>query len=98
MKLEIRISGRARRDIADILEYIQKRNPAGAYRLYERVGWAINLLSEFPGIGQPTVKSGVRMTTVPRYGYKIYYSASDDNLDIIHIRHPARRDPKREDL
>jgi plasmid stabilization system protein ParE len=94
MKLDIRISGRARRDFADILEYIQRRNPAAAERLYERVGRTINLLSEFPHIGQPTVKAGVRMTTVPRYGYKIYYSASYDSLDVIHIRHPARRDPE----
>jgi plasmid stabilization system protein ParE len=98
VKLEIRISGRARRDFAAILEYVQERNPAAADRPYERVGRTINLLAQFPGIGQPTVRPGIFMSSVPRYGYKIYYFARDDALNVIHIRHPARRDPKPEDL
>jgi toxin ParE1/3/4 len=98
MKREIRISRRARWDFADIRDYISRHDPEAAERLHQRIGRTIDLLAEFPYIGGPTVKPGVLMTVVPRYGYKIYYAVSDGSLDVVHIRHPARQEPGFDDL
>jgi toxin ParE1/3/4 len=80
-------------DLTDIRTYIAERNSAAAERLRRRIAQTIDLLADFPYIGRAAGKPGVLMTVVPRYRYKIFYSATGDWLDILHVRHPARSDP-----
>ncbi len=98
MMLTIRFSPRAERDLDDIRKYIAERNPRAAERVRLRIGRTLGLLATFPHLGRSTSKKDVLMTTVPRYAYKIYYSVSDQEIFVLHIRHRARRDPKIEGL
>ena len=36
-------------------------------------------------------RSQIRVATVVRYPYRIFYRVSDDKIDILHIRHTSRR-------
>jgi toxin ParE1/3/4 len=36
-------------------------------------------------------REGVRMVSLVRYPFKIFYSVSEDAITILHIRHTARR-------
>ncbi len=94
MTLKIRLSPRAQHDLANIRAYIHERNPRAAERVRLRIVHTLDLLSDFPYLGRRSSKRGVLMTSVPRYGYRIYYAANDTELLVIHIRHPARQDPK----
>jgi hypothetical protein len=43
-----------------------------------------------PGRRRTTLTS--RVNVVRRYGYKIFYTIlNDDTVEIMHVRHPARR-------
>jgi len=33
----------------------------------------------------------VRVKVVARYGYKIFYSVGLDSIEVLHVRHGARR-------
>ena len=98
MGLKVRLAPRAIADLDDIRAYLLERNPRGAERVRQRIEQAITTLSDFPKIGRPTHLAGVSVTTVLRYPYLVYYTASDRELVIIHIRHAARDLPGRADL
>jgi len=98
MTLRLKLSARAKRDLADIKSHIAQRNPPAAERVRQRIQQTITILRDHPYIGRPTLKPGVLMTTVPRYRYKIYFAVAGDELRTIHIRHGARHDPKPHEL
>ena len=98
MILRLRITPRAARDLQHIQDYLVARNPAGADKVRLRIVNALDVLCEFPFTGRPTVRSDVLMTLVTKYRYKIYYSVGDDEVQIVHIRHPARREPGADEL
>ena len=75
-----------------------ERNRRGAERVRQRIEQAITTLADFPGIGRPTHVAGVSVTTVLRYPYLVYYTVSDREIVILHIRHGARDLPGRADL
>lgn len=39
----------------------------------------------------PASAPSVRVKVVSRYGYKIFYSVEADSIEILHVRHGARR-------
>jgi len=53
---------------------------------------AINDLAEHPLASPRTSVSDIRVKILGRYRYKIFYSMTDDGfVEIIHVRHAARR-------
>ena len=98
MGLKVRFAPRAIADLDDIRAYLVARDRRGAERVRQRIEQAITTLSDFPKIGRPTHLAGVSVTTVLCYPYLVYYTASDRELVIIHIRHAARDLPGRGDL
>ena len=98
MGLTVRLAPRAIADLDDIRAYLVARNPRAAERVRQRIAQAITTLSEFPKIGRPTHIAGVSVTTTLRYPYLVYYTASDRELVILHIRHAARDLPDPADL
>ena len=98
MGLKVRLAPRAIADLDDDPRLSLERNPRGAERVRHRIEQAITTLSDFPKIGRPTHLAGVSVTTILRYPYLVYYTASDCELVIIHIRHAARDLPGRSDL
>jgi toxin ParE1/3/4 len=87
----IRYSRRASRDLADILTYLAERSPLGAQRVARSLKGSIDALVDQPLSGLRTNRTGVFVKIVPDYPYKIFYRPSDDIVEIVHIRHAARK-------
>jgi plasmid stabilization system protein ParE len=89
--MKVRYTRRADSDLHQILDYLGPRSPKGAANVLTRIGDALQKLSEQPSIGHATDVSGVRVLFIGRYPHKIFYRLSGSQLEILHIRHTARR-------
>ncbi len=98
MTLRLRFTARAVCDLANIKHYISSFDPKAAERVRLRIDHSISILLEFPGTGRPTTKHGVLLSVVPRYGYKIYFTVVEEELQVIHIRHGSRDEPEPHEL
>jgi toxin ParE1/3/4 len=86
-------SRRATRDLEAIATYYRaEASPRIAADIGERIERVINRLTEHP-VSAPQVvgRPGVRAALVLRYPYKIFYRLRSDTLEVLHIRHTARR-------
>jgi len=52
---------------------------------------SIAFLAENPLASQETGVAEIRVRIVRRYNFKIFYKLDRDTIDLIHIRHAARR-------
>jgi addiction module RelE/StbE family toxin len=86
----IRYSLEARRDLANIHDYISERNPRAATRVIERIRGAIDLLSEFPRIGHAGHAPETREWVVKGLPYIIVHELHDDELVVLAIFHGAQ--------
>ena len=63
-----------------------------ARAIADRIEFVINRLvrhpKSAPGVAD---RSGVRVVLVLRYPYKIFYRLREDAVEILHVRHTARR-------
>jgi plasmid stabilization system protein ParE len=49
-------------------------------------------------LGRPIPASEIRILSLTRYPYRIYYTVTADAVVILHIRHSARLDPDLDDM
>jgi toxin ParE1/3/4 len=56
---------------------------------------SVQFLADQPLASQETDRRGVRVKVVQRYSFKIFYSVSNNAIEILHVRHTARRPWKR---
>jgi toxin ParE1/3/4 len=90
--MKLRYLPRAINDITAIADYLSERNPSGARAVEVRIRAAADLLSRFPALGRELEqRPDVRVWPVARYPYLIFYSATGDEVLILHIRHGARQ-------
>jgi plasmid stabilization system protein ParE len=89
---------RAFADLEAIYGYIAKRNTHAATRTTAAIRDSIDSLAYFPEIGQLANKPNVRVLHSSHHGYKIYYSIDEDEVQILHIRHAARKPPTEDEL
>ena len=96
--MKVRYTPRAGADLKAILAYVEQRSPSGAGGVTRAMYKTIELIGQFPQSGRFAGEQGTRVLPVGRYSYLIYWSASDDEAWIVHIRHAARRpwNPDRE--
>jgi plasmid stabilization system protein ParE len=86
-------------DIIAIADYLTERNRVAARAVEGAIRRAIELLSEFPGSGRVlTQRSDVRIMPVVRYPYLIFFSATSDEVLILHVRHGSRAPVKPQEL
>jgi toxin ParE1/3/4 len=78
-------------DLAQISSYLEKRSPSGALNVLRAIRSAINVIAEAPLSARQSSDPSVRVKVVERYGYKIFYAPGTDTVEILHIRHGARR-------
>lgn len=88
----VRYTPRAEGDLEAILLYISESSPSGASSVWHSITKAVDGLADNPEIGVKTRVSGVRVRLVVRYPYKVFYRVREDAVEILHIRHAARRD------
>ena len=89
--MKIRYTKRAYSDLQQILDYLRTRSPKGAANVLTRFEAALEILAEQPLMGHATDVGNVRVLFVGRYPYKIFYRLSGNDVEIVHIRHTARR-------
>jgi plasmid stabilization system protein ParE len=91
--VKVRYTSSALADLIEILTYLSDTSPVAADAALSRVDKAISTLSSFPYIGQEIDEADVRMLSLVRYPYLIFYRVISNEIEILHIRHGARLRP-----
>jgi toxin ParE1/3/4 len=91
--MKVIYSPRATRDLEAIAAYYRSvADPKISAAIGGRIEYVINLIAEHPESCPLVVpRSGVRVALLLRYPYKIFYRLHTDAVEILHIRHTARR-------
>lgn len=90
--MKLSLTPRAADDLDAIASYLLERNPAGARSVGLAIDRSLLLLCEQPLSGRLTRKAAhIRRKVVPKYQYSIFYRITADVVEILHIRHGARR-------
>jgi plasmid stabilization system protein ParE len=89
-------SKRAVADLNEIAEYYTtKASPAISRSILRRFIDTIDRICRAPqSAPRLTQRSDIRVVTVVRYPFRIFYRVRGDTLDILHIRHTSRRLPR----
>ena len=74
-------------DLTEIFLYLSKRSPTGARNVLAAINAAIGDIAENPLSARQTSDAAVRVKVVRRYLYNI----GADEIEILHVRHGARR-------
>ena len=90
--MKIQYRARSLADIDEIFSYLEKRSPSGALNVLQAIFAGVQSIAENPHAWQATDDAEIRVKTLPRYSYKIFYTILDhDTVEIIHVRHTSRR-------
>ncbi len=91
--LPVRYAVEARSELDAIFRYIAEQNPVAASDVVEAVTDAVRMIAEYPRMGRRTCEGGAKVVALSRYPYLIFFKARRDHVQILHIRHGARRHP-----
>jgi toxin ParE1/3/4 len=93
--VRVRWSEAALAEIEDIFSYIYQNNRSAAPAVVGRIEGLTALLEEFPFIGHLTDEPDVRMLSVVRYPFVIFYAIDEaaGEIVILHVRHTAQERP-----
>jgi plasmid stabilization system protein ParE len=90
--MSVRYRALALADLENIAGYLGPRSPTGARNVLRALHEAIAQIERYPQSAIETSFPGIRVRIIGRYRYKIFYFvAGDGAIEIIHIRHAARR-------
>lgn len=87
---ELAIAAPAARDLAALVDYIAKDNPAAAETAYRGTVQTIRKLPQFPAMGRPGRPPNTREISVANLPYLIVYMVSSEAVIILAIFHTAR--------
>ena len=85
--MKLRISSRAYRELANIADYLNARNPRAAKRVGDRIQRTMRLLRTAPNMGRSTGIAETRQFPVPGLPYLIVYRRSGDTIDCLAFFH-----------
>ncbi len=89
--MSVRYTARALAQLAKIFDYIALDNPHAAREVQSKIKASIESLTSFPFVGLATDRPGVRVLTITRYPYRVFYRVHDDNeVLILRILHAAQ--------
>lgn len=80
-------------DIGDVVDYVRADNPDAAARLAGRIRMAVAGLADMPGIGRTGRVPATRELVIAGTAYVVVYRDAGDRVEIIAVRHGARRWP-----
>lgn len=86
----------ARRDVAQIADYIARRSPAAGRRFFGAAEKAFREVAKWPGFGKPVESdapelANVRCASVPGFkNYLVIYRQLPDVVEILSVLHGAR--------
>ena len=82
------------RDLLALRRYISADSPTAAESLARDILAAVELLSEFPGMGRAGRKPHTRELIIPGTPYIVPYMVTENRVEIIAVTHGARRWPE----
>lgn len=90
--MNVRYRALALADLDAIFGFLDARSPSGARNVLGALAEAIDAIAENPLASPRTSDPDIRVKILGRYRYKIFYSVvGDEFVEIIHVRHAARR-------
>src|SRR5262245_52884073 len=91
--MKLHYSPQSRNDLVGIFTCLNERNPAGAQNVMRAIMATVEFIIDHPQAGRQTTDRWIRVATVRRYPFKIFYRILEDEdvLEIVHVRHAARR-------
>ena len=89
--MRVRYRERALADLENIHGFLDSRNPSGARNVLAAIHRAIGEVAKNPLSARATSDPAIRVKVVGRYLYKVFYSVGADAIEILHVRHGARR-------
>jgi plasmid stabilization system protein ParE len=97
--MRLRFTAPAIRHVTSIAEYISRDDPSAALKVGQRIRTACELLTDFPSIGRPGVRSGTRELSIRGLPYVIVHRVTEDEIVILGIYHvrqlrPGQHPPK----
>jgi toxin ParE1/3/4 len=82
----------ALKDLDAIAEWLSVHYPAVASRVEWRIRSAVARIARWPQSARRSANHpAVRVTSLDRYPYRIFYRVTDDTIEILHIHHGARQ-------
>lgn len=91
--MRVRVTSGARQDILEIVDWIARENPPAAVRVRDRILHRIENLEQFPELGVVGRLPGTRELVVTRTPYFVIYQIYESTVEVLAIRHSARRWP-----
>jgi plasmid stabilization system protein ParE len=91
--MRLYFSPRATRDLTSLFLYLDARSKSGARNVMRAIHDSIQLIGEHPQAWQATNIEGIRVKSVRRYPFKVFYRVLQerDEIEIVHVRHSVRR-------
>jgi len=80
----------SKNDLALLVEYIGKDNPAAALGVLDAIDERLGLIAENPMIGSPRDYLAPGLRVFPVSSYMIYYRLVEEDVEIVRILHGAR--------
>jgi toxin ParE1/3/4 len=94
--VKVLFTARALKQIGDIGAYVARENPRASAELLTPIRSACLRLADHPRAGHPTKAPNVRVVTMARDAYRVFYDVHrSDRIRILHVRHAARRPLRR---
>jgi toxin ParE1/3/4 len=98
MRARVRYARRAISDLIGIADYIRERNPRAAEAVADRIRASIARLGMFPFIGRPTDDGNMRVLSIGRYPYLVFYDVIGGEVVVHHIRDGRRKPPTADEI
>lgn len=92
MNLEYTLA--AESDLASILDYVARHDPAAARRLVPRIRKAARRLERFPFSAPKRRRDDTRILVIPGTPYFAIYQIASDEVQVLRIYHDARNIPR----
>ena len=91
---------KARQDLTDIALQIAADDPAVAFQFVDGLETHCAHLVRHPLMGRPRSEFGSAIRSFAHPPYTVYYRYNEatDEVEILHVRHGRRRDPRIADL
>ena len=84
------ISDPAQRDLGEIAEYLNDRNPAAARKQIAQFLDAFRKLADLPGMGRSQEHRRPNMRSWPVGSYVVYYRPTPDGIRVLRVFHGSR--------
>ena len=90
--MKLVLTSLAAAELEEILTFLRAQSPRGAANVEARFEKVFRMISEHPfGSQQVEKRPGVRRAPLVDYPYVIYYRVGDNRVEVLRIRHGARR-------